>query len=75
MLINTVFRISEILNLYQKNLLTEIHSNDTLKNVLFMIKSSTKISPLLFHSCFQGPSHSYPTNFRLLTTCELLKKL
>ena len=49
-----LFRKNEILHVYQLNILN---------NIMFMHKISTKTDPPVFHSHFQSPSHSYPTNF------------
>ena len=49
-----LFRKNKILNVYQLN---------TLNNVMFMHRISTKTPPAVFHPRFQRPSHSYPANF------------
>ena len=49
-----LFRKNKILNVYQLN---------RLNSVMLMHKISTKTAPSVFHSRFQRPSHSCPTNF------------
>ena len=51
--IQGTFSEKNILDAYQLNILN---------NVTFMQKISTKTAPSMFHSHFERPSHSYPTN-------------